>query len=202
MRSDPQFAGLIAEFPELNSDNVTLVKELYAHFGLLFYAFALVEHALINFLVFDAVGRGLEEGILRSQQQWEAAFDGAYERAKSQSLGNLIKLVKGIPEIEPKIAELSKMKAERDYFAHHFFREEAAYFTSDEACWLLLAKLREVRLRTDALEQKLNPLLEVMRERYQLPRPPADHLEAIAKDFETRAHIAALEGTVKFGWES
>ncbi|URK87389.1 hypothetical protein LP421_28690 [Rhizobium sp. RCAM05350] len=202
MRSDPMFADLLDEFPELASENVVIEKELYAHFGLLFFSFALVEHSLINFAVFEAVGKGFQNGAIRSRAEWENTFDQNFNRAKSLSLGNLIKSVKSIPEIASEIEEISAVKSNRDYFAHHFFRDEIAYFKSDQRGWLLLNKLRDVRHQTHNLEDLLKRKFDLMCKRFNLPRPTADQLASVLADYEEDSMNAASRGTVKFGWES
>lgn len=202
MRSDPRFFKLIEEFPELANDEITIEKELYAHFGLLFFSFALVEHSLINFVVFDAAGQGLQNRTIRNRTEWEAAFDQNYEKAKSLSLGNLIRATKDIPELVPVSSSLTKMKTERDYFAHHFFRDEAIYFRGDDRGWLLLLKLNEVRQRTVKLENQLKPQFELMCGRYGLPRPTADQLAQILNEYENDISMALAQGNVQFGWES
>ncbi|WP_112944186.1 MULTISPECIES: hypothetical protein [unclassified Rhizobium] len=202
MRSDPRFAELIEEFPELTGENIVLTKELYAHFGLLFFTFALVEHSLINFAVFDAVGKGVQNKSIRSRAEWEQTFDQAYENAKSKSLGNLIKSVKSIPELEPEAAEISKMKSNRDYFAHHFFRDEAAYFQDDERGWYLLLRLQDVRRNAEALEDRLKPKFDEMHHRYGFTKPSEEQLDAALLEYENDALKATSSGTVKFGWES
>ena len=202
MRSDPRLAELIEEFPELADAATIIEKELYAHFGLLFFTFALVEHSLINFAVFDAMGKAIRNQSIRNRMEWEGAFDQNYEKAKSLSLGNLIKVIKDIPELAPAFSEIAKMKAERDYFAHHFFRDEIVYFKSDDRGWLLLIKLQEVRQRAHKLEDRLKPQFDLMCSRYGLPRPTAEQLTQTLNEYEDETATAVSNGTARFGWES
>ena len=202
MRSDREFMQLIEEFPELADENIILEKELYAHFGLLFFTFALVEHSLVNFAVFDTVGRGIHSKTIKNKTDWENTFDKSYEKAKSLSLGNLIKSVALIPETESELPNISRMKSERDYFAHHFFRDEIVYFHNDERGWSLLVKLQDVRRRAHNIEESLKTKFELMHRRYGLPKPAQEQLNALLSEYENDAMKTVAEGTVKFGWES
>ncbi|HUS54666.1 MAG TPA: hypothetical protein VMY41_11760 [Thermohalobaculum sp.] len=79
MHSEITKDTLIEEFQELGEEDVILQKEVYAHFGLLFFKLALVEHSLINFYVFNTVYEDYRRGILTNKLQWESPFDAAYE---------------------------------------------------------------------------------------------------------------------------
>lgn len=65
MINERQKAELVAEFPELGGESVLLAKEIYAHFGLLFFGFSLVKHSLINALTFHHVGKQLNEAKIK-----------------------------------------------------------------------------------------------------------------------------------------
>ena len=62
MITDLQKGELVAEFSELGDEDATLQKEVYAHFGLLFFKFSLVEHSLINIVTFHHVGNEQSQG--------------------------------------------------------------------------------------------------------------------------------------------
>ena len=89
MISDAHKQELVAEFSELSEDDITLPKEVYAHFGLLFFKFSLVEHSLINALTFHHLGQELAAKRIKTKEQWEDAHDQGYDGAKKKTFGLL-----------------------------------------------------------------------------------------------------------------
>ncbi|MET2829003.1 hypothetical protein [Mesorhizobium shangrilense] len=201
MRSEDAKAKLLVEFPELGNPEIIFQKEVFAHFGLAFLKFGLVEHSLINVLTFWSVGEGVRTGKIRSRLTWESAFDSGYEQAVALTFGNLTKKVCSIAEFSDLRSSFADAKRLRDYFAHHFMRDEAAYFESEEGCWLLLTKIAEVRHQVLRLEDALKPRFEAMRERLKLPRQDESQLNELLAAYyrEAREDIAA--GSAKVGWE-
>src|SRR4051812_37817112 len=120
MRCKVSKESLITEFPELVDPNIVLQKEVFAHFGLALMKFGLVEHSLINILVFWGVGEGIRKRTIRTRSDWESAFDHSYDKAAAQTLGNLVKKVALIDEFHSLGPELAEVKRLRDYFAHRF----------------------------------------------------------------------------------
>lgn len=88
---DEQRQLLIEEFPELLSNDVILQKEIYAHCGLLFFGFALVEHSLINISTFSYVASRLKKQKIKNSDDWEKSWDIGYEKSCNLTFGNLVK---------------------------------------------------------------------------------------------------------------
>jgi hypothetical protein len=198
MRSDREM--LVAEFPELGGTDVVMQKEVFAHFGLAFMKFGLVEHSMVNILTFQRVGENLQARTIRSRGDWERAFDDGYANAIALTFGNQVKRILTIEEftdIEPDFAEAKRL---RDYFAHHFMREEAGFFGDDEGCWLLLSKIAEVRHAILRLEEALKPRFDSMRSRYQLPRPSEEQLDRLLERYRAEHTAALKDGSANVGW--
>jgi hypothetical protein len=199
MRSEAR-RSLIAEFPELQDDAV-LPKEVYAHFGLAFFKFALVEHSLINIFVFATVGEKFKKKQIRSKDAWEAAFDNAYAKAASLTFGNLARSATSLPDFAEISFEINEIKSIRDYFAHHFMREEAAYFESEEGCWFLLEKIAEVRLKTIAVEEELKNRFSVLCDRLGFQQPSEAQIQTGMSEYAQEFAQALANGNPKVGWD-
>jgi len=199
MRSEAR-QSLITEFPELREE-VVLPKEVYAHFGLAFFKFALVEHSLINIFVFATVGEKLIKKQIKSKDAWQQAFDEAYAKAASLTFGNLARSAIGLPEFAEISSKINEIKSLRDYFAHHFMREEAAYFESEEGCWFLLEKIAEVRLKTIAAEEELKAGFYVLCNRFGFPQPSEAQIASHVAEYIQEFAQALAKGDPKVGWD-
>lgn len=177
MISDTQKEELVAEFSELSEDDIVLPKEVYAHFGLLFFKFSLVEHSLINALMFHHIGQELAAKRIKTKAQWEEAHDRGYDGAKKKTFGNLVKAIVEIQEFAPFANELTKIKSHRDYFAHHFFREEVGMYRSDEGCWHVLWAIKQLRDQILKLDCCLERPTKAMCKRLGVPYPSDEILE-------------------------
>lgn len=176
-------------------------KEVFAHFGLAFMKMGLVEHSMINVITFQHVGERLRGRKIRTQADWEAAFDSGFAEAKALTFGNQSKLILAIPEFLDLETNFEEAKRLRNYFAHHFMREEAGYFGTDDGCWLLLFRIAEVRQVFLGLEEELQPRFHKMKERYQLPTPKERELDAMMSKYDEEYASALRNGTAKVGWD-
>jgi hypothetical protein len=172
-----QQKALVDEFPELSNADVILPKEVYAHFGLLFFKFSLVEHSLINILMFHHLGAELAAKRIRSREDSERECDRGYDRARQQTFGNLLKEVRAIAEFAPFADRLSKIKKHRDYFAHHFFRDEVGMYGNDEGCWHVLWAIQKVRDEVIALDRELDAPTMQMCKRLSVPQASDEVLD-------------------------
>lgn len=201
MRSDEIRHELGEEFPELLGNDLTLQKEVYAHFGLAFMKFGLVEHSLINVITFHRVAMAIHRGKVSTQEQWEFEFDQSFKFASLQSLGNLVKLTSALPEFSALKDRMYDIKRLRDYFAHHFMREEATLLSSDEGSWILLKKIADVRQKTLQIEDDLKPAFEAMCRRYGYTLPSDKDLRGAVDDLKSKVTGEIEKGVASVGWE-
>jgi hypothetical protein len=199
--SDSEIELLQEEFPELTGVDIVLNKEIYAHFGLAFMKFGLVEHSLINVLVFSHVGENFISGKIRSKQEWERAFDVAHADATKLTFGQLINSVQKIAEFEPLVAKLRDLKTLRNYFAHRFMRDEAQFQSSDEGCWLLLTKIASVRRKAMTMEDEIRPPFECMCARLNIRLPGREETDSDINRLLDDSRVKIQAGTAKVGWE-
>lgn len=184
--------ALIEEFPELELGEVVLQKEVYAHFGLLFFHFSLIEASIIDALTLNTLGTLFLKGDLRSSREWEQCFDKAQASAQEKTFGNLIKAIIAIQEFMPFKDELEGIKKIRDYFAHHFFREACGHYSTEDGCWHILRLIKPVREQLLNLNTKLLTATDLMQERLKLPSI-SDEKVFLEKDLLVKKAIQSRE---------
>jgi hypothetical protein len=93
------------------------------------------------------------------------------------------------------------LKAKRDYFAHHFFRETASFHVSDALRLRMLRSMDALRLRVKEAEDFADSAVTAMHAKLY----PTKDLNALAlAEFEEeRAQILRerQDHEVRFGWE-
>ena len=201
MRSDDGKVKLIEEFPELAQPDALLQKEVYAHFGLVFMSFGLVEHSLINIITFKDAASVFPFPDERDQTGWGNEVDKAYASAVALTFGNLVKKVSAIPEFIDLRKSLDEAKRLRDYFAHHFMREESRFSTSDDGCWLLLSKIAVVRRQIKHLDEELKVPFGAMCQRLKIPLPSEPELEEELEKYHGETVEALISGVARVGWD-
>jgi hypothetical protein len=142
------------------------VKTVYAHFGLAAYLAQVLEHGLVNALVFvDLVPNKSYQ--IKSKKEWEHEVDSFMDRHFEHSLGKMIRdlqAVVSVPEdLESLLAEALKR---RNYLAHHFFRERAPEFMTTKGRDTMVGELREAQELFRQADQRLGEAIRPMRERY------------------------------------
>ncbi len=156
MSDDDDLNLLYEEFPDLISDGNLLQKEVFAHFGLLFSGYALLETGLQNCFIFSELHRCVVEKKVLCRQDWRAAYDALEAKSHASTFGTLLKLLDSCPQLAECKDELSSLKSSRDYFAHHFFREENGKMFSDEGRIRLISRMNVLRRRVKLLEEKVD----------------------------------------------
>jgi hypothetical protein len=202
MRYEPSNDQLREEFSDLSSESLILEKEVYAHFGLLFMKFGLVEHSMVNVLTFRGVGDALHARKIRSRDDWERTFDLSYENAKAMTFGSMTKRVLEIAEFKDIESHLKETKRLRDYFAHHFMREESRFFSTEDGCWFLLRKIGAVRHAVIEVEELLQPRFASMCSRLKLPSISDEQLSSMRESYLGETREALVSGKAKPGWDS
>ncbi len=115
-------------------------KEVCARFGAAMYFAQVLEHGIVNALVF------LDLAPSTAGKYTPAQHEAYYEQQFEKTLGNLIKTLKNVSVIPPELeAALDKSKAKRAYLAHQFFRETVEAYTSGDVEPLVL-ELEDTRI--------------------------------------------------------
>lgn len=86
MLQDAEMKKLFEEFPELLLEEVNLNKEVFAHFGLLFSGYALLEAALQNCYIFWKLRHLQLNGSAASEEEWLGHHDNFKKKLFLQPL--------------------------------------------------------------------------------------------------------------------
>lgn len=201
MKDDDLRASLVKDFPELADSEMSDSKEVYAHFGLLMFQYSLLEHSLINLLMLHRSIGDVKIGKAVDQPSWANSMDEHYEFSRSLTFGNLIRHVVAVPRYKTFEPELLAVKKQRDYFAHHFFRDEIALFGSSEGRWFLLERMTLARQRVEGAEENIKPEFNKRAKRIGLPIATEQIVdETIAAEFLAVQRRVSLKEAV-VGWE-
>lgn len=195
---DDDVKALIGEFPELSNEDVLPIKEVYAHFGLLFVAFANLEAGLQNCYVFWKLRGSVLDGKVTSLQDWEVLHTEFEDRAIASTLGSLLNLLRDCEGLSGVMSELKLLKESRDYFAHHFFREENDKMFADEVMLKLMARMHILRCRVKDCETSVDG---VGREMFQSLYPDTDISARVEEYTEELMDGILNRPPSRFGWE-
>jgi len=141
-------------------------KELYAYFGLAFYCSSVLEHGIANAILILELLDGL--GGAKTRREWEMLVDKHFEESFSQTFGKLKNRLSRhndrFQELKDVMSDIEKCVGERNFLAHHFWRENAMRWftrTGREAMVQRLEQARELFSETDKkLEVVTRPLAE------------------------------------------
>ena len=187
---------LFEDFPELTEASVVFEKEVFAHFGLLFSAYGNLEAALQLCYVFSNLKKELSEKIISNQDEWESRYDFHERKAFGATFGTLLKLVGELSELAPHQDELVRLKRIRDYFAHHFFREENGKLHTGEAMLFLMAKMNHLRKEVRAMHEICD---EVQMNMFLAIYPNSEG--RFHQELQKLKYEAELNPTLTVGWD-
>ena len=197
MIAKEQYEEITDVFPELAHDFVYLTKEVYAFFGLLFYNFAIVEHSLINILSIKIAREKCGDD---DSQDLVELIERAYQSVRRKTFGRLRTEVLEIAEFIKWKEELDAAKKQRDYFVHHFCREEFGFPLTDEARWHILWELHKVRKSLRRLEKALRYSMKEMCTRIGVGMPNIDELNTFSEKRASERNADIISGLFDFGW--
>ena len=119
------------------------VREVYARFGLAVYHAQCFEHGLANLNLTAHLVMANE--VVQNREQWEALVDEVLDRSFEKTLGNLIRELKKVINIDAgAMASISEAKAIRDELCHRFFREHSEDFMTPAGQDRMLLKLEKL----------------------------------------------------------
>ncbi len=152
------------------SDNATgeHVKTVYAHFGLALYLAHVLEHGLANALMFaELLPRRAGKPIPR--KAWETEFDAFMDQQFEQTLGRLIRGLRNATSVPAELEGLliDALKT-RNFLSHHFFRERAEAFMSQDGREAMIRELEHAQRLFGVADEKLTNIVKPLRDRYGL----------------------------------
>lgn len=199
MPADHDYAELFEVFPELAESDVIFNKEVLAHFGLLFSVFAELETGIQQCYTCWQLRNELGNGEIKTEQKWVERYDALEAKAIKATFGTLLRLVDGLDKLAPLLGNLRILKERRDYFAHHFFREENDKMHSNEAIVHLLWRMHVLRKEVDALSKLVSTIHGEMLQAFY---PHRDMASVISADSAVLKEEYFKNPPTKVGWET
>lgn len=139
------------------------VKEVYARFGLALYHAQVLEHGLVNSLVFlDLVpSRGHRA---HSRNDWGIAVDAFMDRHFETTMGRMMKALRDVAAVSADVETvLADALRRRNWLAHDFFRERATEFMSIPGREQMLHEVDECRACFEAADERLDEIVRPLR---------------------------------------
>ena len=200
MQDQPyQLTNLFDDFPELLREDLIWEREIFAHFGLLYMGFALLEHELINCCTIHGAAREMRKSGQRDKNVWPQFHDESFERCVAMTLGDLIKATVVIREYKDLQIDLLKIKKVRNYFSHHFFRREAAHMGDRVPALSLLVDMHEARISVKEVEQKAKECYQAYLVRIGLVYPDETYLAEESENLRREERDALMLAKIPRG---
>lgn len=137
--------------PEIPIPDLDDPKEIYAFAGLALYSANLVEASLINLAAVLQLNR--VRAITRE------LFDEIFENLETKTLGRLLKATRSLTTVPSEIdSVLSRVLNERNYLAHHFFRENAGDIAHSVGYAVMIERLRSMIQLFNEADELVTPI--------------------------------------------
>lgn len=162
-------------------------KTVYAHFGLAMFLAQVLEHGLVNALVFVEL-LPTRAGNPVPHKQWEAEFESFFERNFETTLGKMIRNLKAATTVPTDLETvLAAALTKRNYLVHNYFRERDVAFLTEEGRDKMIKELQDAQELFSSADNKLTEATKAARERFgftdeYLNRMVEDHLAKIKAD--------------------
>ena len=154
------------------------VKTVCAHFGLAMYLAQVLEHGLVNALLFLEL-LPKRAGTPVPRKVWEAEFDAFLDRNFEMTLGRMIRNLKAVVSVPSDLeACLSDALRERNFLAHSYFRERADEFMSRPGRGIMTKELEAAQALFVRADQRLSEVTKGGREKYGITDEKAEELFA------------------------
>jgi hypothetical protein len=151
-------------------------KNVYAHFGLAVYFSQVREHGLVNTLLFADLLPSRAPAV-KTRGQWEKAFDSFMDDHFRTTLGRMIQSLQSAVAVPVDLESLLRVALEkRNWLAHHYFRERAEDFMTENGRNKMIAELDEARDLFEKADNRLGELMKPLREKYGFTDEKIDEL--------------------------
>jgi hypothetical protein len=143
-------------------------KEVYAHAGLALYFAQVLEHSVVNAMLFARIAE--HEKVTRAE------IDAFLAKQFEKPLGAMLKAMRHHVTVPPDVDTLlNEALRKRNWLAHEFFREFAEHFMNAKGRDEMLAWLEDAESVLQRATKALDALTNHIREKYGITD------EAIAK---------------------
>lgn len=153
-------------------DRNDIVRDTYAHYGLAMYQAQVLEHGIVNAMVYAR----LPDRHRITRGEIDAFMGRQFERTLGALLRELEKYVPACPALAADLASALRM---RNRLAHEYFRERALTFMTNEGCLTMIQELQGCQAVFSDVARRLNDLVRPIGERFGVTD------DAVAAECET-----------------
>jgi hypothetical protein len=139
------------------------IREVYSRYGLAMYMAQVLEHGMVNaVIIMRILGT---RGSHPDEENWQAAFDAAYEAGLAKTYGNMLRQLETLDGFPPDLlARLRAAKEDRDVLAHRFFRQNDVAFLNPRGRTAMIAwcedRVELFKVLSDEVDAFLEPIQE------------------------------------------
>jgi hypothetical protein len=167
-------------------------KDIYARYGLAMFMAQFLEHGIVNILFAWKVAS--DRPNVRNQTEWEEWNDSFFEREFQKTLGNILKSFHSAQSLSDEISGLlNRSKKERDFLAHHFFREYSDHFMNPDGRRQMMDRLDAAILLFNEADEAVGRLSEAAWQSIGLSVEMADEFYTAYVDAAERGESALRE---------
>jgi len=153
-------------------------KEIYARFGLAFYLVNCLEHHIANVMCCIEVMPRMDK--CGDRIEWENLIDKHFDKSFDETFGRLKARLSEYSKIFPAILviipDLEKCVEERNFLAHHFYREYAQHWFSVKGRQEMIKRLEVAYDLFDLTSKKLDSSMEPLMEKYALTESAVEEM--------------------------
>ena len=144
------------------------IKETYAHFGLAHYLAQVLEHGVVNALVYlELIPSKIHTKQQRSREEWLQYFDEFMDRKFEATLGRLIKGLREHDVVTDELeAALVPALRARNWLSHGYFRDRASEFMTEVGRESMISELQEFQNLFEKADTLLESALKPTRLKY------------------------------------
>ena len=137
---------------------------MYARFGLAVYHSQVLEHGIVNALVFvDLIPNKMRK--VSTQAAWESNVDMFMDSHFESTMGRLMKSLRDIAVVPTELDDMLRLALKRrNWLAHGFFRANAENFMTTEGRLEMLAELDYCRTCFRGADSRLEETVRPLRE--------------------------------------
>lgn len=151
---------------ETSDENNEHIKEVYARFGLAVYCGQVLEHDLVNAMVFlDFIPtHGYK---VSTRHEWETKVDSFMDHHLGTTMGRMLKNLAAVTTVPPDIEKLLREALQkRNHLAHDFFRERALDLMTQAGRERMLIEVDACRELFEKAAEALEAIVQPLRVRF------------------------------------
>ncbi|MCQ0989014.1 hypothetical protein [Jiella marina] len=154
------------------------IREVYSRYGLAMYQAQVLEHGMVNAVIFARMLPTMREH--KDRSAWEEAFDRAYDIELAKTFGNMLRALEPLGLHPDLLGRLRTAKVERDRLAHSFFREHDEDFLNRSGRTRMIVECEDAIERFSAIDTELEEAMRPQREKYGITEEWVDRQLAAA----------------------